>query len=276
MGQPLNTASIQPARSPENPYDHSAVLMPVVHHTETPMENTGNKALKAAGHIAAAVGFFMTARLLHRLPAYHPTFPPSFQTRYKKWQLALAEMIPMDWKDWARIGLGVGMVKSINKVIDTEPPPWVNALETVAVLTPMMGAKVFSKKTWRYFPMLAIGVPLLVQGTDWGKQALAKNEKIPKWIPNTVLPIASTIVGMVAFRKGIKAMESRTAGSQGSGGTNQVIGSEVSVICARCGGMHLVCPSEIGEMMGAFVATGHQQNKSNVQASTPLNTQQIH
>lgn len=215
--------------------------------------------MKAITNVAIAVGLFAVGRLLHKLPAYHPTFP---EGQYKKWQRIIGEVLPLDWKDWARIFLGVGVVNSVNKAIDKEPPPWLNALQTVTVLTPMMGASVFSKATWKHFPLLAFGVPLLVQVTSWGQQQMLKKDSIPKWVPNTLLPLASTIGGML----GLRAFIAKSSG--------QVMGAEMTV-CMRCGGMHLVCPAEIGEFFGAFLG-GHQSKSNGSPPPSPAVRPMVH
>ncbi len=195
-----------------------------------------------AGHVATAVGMFLVGRLLHRLPARHVNLAPS--VKRGKW---LADVIPTDWKDWTRMFLGVGVVNKVNEAINKPAPPWLAALQTVIVLTPMMSPKMFSKAAWKTFPVIAVAVPALVQATNWAKDKINQDREagrlnVPAWVPDIALPLASMVVGIVGLRAAIKSTSS----------TGKVVGAEVGAICSRCGGMHIACPTEIAEFFGGL------------------------
>lgn len=159
------------------------------------------------------------------------------------------------------MGLGVGVVNKVNDAINRPVPPWLVALETVAVLTPMMSPKMLGKQAWKSFPLIAIGVPLLVQATQWAKTTLNKEKaagrlNVPNWVPNVALPAVSMVVGIIGLRSAFKA-------------TGQVAGAEMAAICPRCGGMHLACPTEIAEFFGGL-AGGMQHPTPQKPKPTPL------
>jgi hypothetical protein len=150
-------------------------------------------------------------------------------------------------------------VDKINDGFGWKPPAWAVGLESVAILMPLMAGKVFAKKTWVNFPLLAVGVPLLVEGTqrlsDFVEKKLDENDAgVSHWVPKTVISLASTVVGLLAFRSILKNSNyQRATGQDPAQGSGTVIGAEVAV-CSRCGGQHLVCASEIGEMLGGIGA----------------------
>ncbi|MBX2861853.1 MAG: hypothetical protein KTR14_11515 [Vampirovibrio sp.] len=210
--------------------------------------------LKAA---ALAVGLFAGARLLHRLPARHHVDLPKHLTKWK----ALFQVFPTDWKTWAQMFMGVGVVNQINKALDAEPKSWLKALETVAVLTPMMGVKMLGKETWRHAPLLAVTVPLLVQGSTKLTEKLANslkesNSAIPTWTAKVGIPVLTILAGAFGIRgvMGSTPYRQLTGQSGGSNATGQMAGSEIAAICPRCGGVHLACPMEISEFFGSVLS----------------------
>jgi hypothetical protein len=200
--------------------------------------------------VAAAGGMLAVGLLLHRLPAH----PSSF------------EILSSDWKDWARMALGIGVVDQANKALGWKPEPWQLALETVTAITALSNG--FTKKGWRQFPLLATFVPLLVQGThylnEFAQKQLEKNDSaITPWIPKVLISVTSTVLGIVTLRGVIKSdWYGKLTGQNANGSTGQVIGAE-TMVCSRCGGQHLVCMSEIGDMIGSIGAwfKGHHREE---------------
>jgi hypothetical protein len=193
-------------------------------------------------HLAQAVGLFAVGLLLHRLPASKSSF----------------SLISSDWKDWARMTLGVFAAGEVNRSLDWHPKPWQLALETVTILSPLSNG-LLNQKAWRQFPLLAIFVPLLVQSTDWLNQwAQHKlddtHSHLPHWVPKLVISISATLAGLLTLRSLVKTNAYRQlTGQSESVHASQVIGPE-AIICTRCGGQHLLCMSELGDMAGSLGA----------------------
>jgi hypothetical protein len=216
--------------------------LPSMQHGNS-VKATGTQA--TLSHVGVALGSVGVALLLHRLPAR----PSSFS------------LLSSDWKDWARLGLGVKAVDETNKAGDWTPPPWLLALQTVTVLAPLTHG-VLNPKAYKQLPLLALTVPALVEGThrlsDISKHQLEAHPEvpIPKWMPATLIPLASTIAGIVLLRSVVKtpAYQRFTGDAEaGHGAGTTIVGTE-AIICGRCGGSHLICMSEIGDMLGSFGA----------------------
>ena len=202
-------------------------------------------------HWGIAAGLLGTALLTHRLPAFKTSFT----------------LFTSDWKDWARMALGVGVINHVNKALDFKPKPWQLGLQTVTALT-LVTNGLTNLKGWKNFPLLAVFVPLLVQGTHkLNEFALKKleerNSKIPHWIPKLLLSVTSTIVGLLTLRKiiGLQPYQQMTGQTTTTtSGGRQVIGAE-ALACARCGGQHLICMAEVGDMAGTFSAWFKNHNR---------------
>ncbi len=46
-------------------------------------------------------------------------------------------ILPVDWKVWARVLMGISAVHQVNQAFDWKLPPWLAALETLAVVNPL-------------------------------------------------------------------------------------------------------------------------------------------
>ncbi|MEB3206830.1 MAG: hypothetical protein VKK59_05740 [Vampirovibrionales bacterium] len=184
------------------------------------------------------------------------------------------EFFPTDWKIWAQTIMGSMAVTKLNQAINASPPPWLNALETVAVVSPLVSGPLRSK-TWRQLPLLAVGVPLLVQATQLADQKLEallsdRNSSVPKWIPRMALSVVSVLVGLFGLR-GVMKMPAYQQFVQGSPSSvaSATVGAEATIVCARCGGVHLICVNEIADVTAGllnWLKQGFQANQQSNQA----------
>jgi hypothetical protein len=118
-----------------------------------------------------AAGAFGLGLLLHRLPVR---------------ALPGKQLLPSDWKAWARVGLGLAATHQVNNAFGFKLPPWLSALETVALVHPL--ASQFSKNTPKQLLVIAPVVAALVQLSHWGYQSTTgflKTHEIntPAWLP---------------------------------------------------------------------------------------------
>lgn len=210
-------------------------------------EPTHRHAPPTGGQLAQAAGLIALGLLLNRIPPRPSAF----------------ELVSTRVEDWAKMALGVLATDKINTALAWKPPAWLQALETVGVLTFI--SQGLHKKGWKHFPLLAIGVPALVQATLWATEtaeaALDRADSdLPRWIPKVGIGVASTLAGVFGLRGIMQAPWYRSAVGRMSGdaASQQVIGAE-AVVCSRCGGMHLVCMEEISDFIGAMAGWAHEQ-----------------
>ncbi len=210
-----------------------------IHLTPSPQTSEKPKKPMPWKPISIAVSMFGAGLLLHRLPASKSSF----------------QLVSSDWKDWARMALSVGVVDQINKAFEWKPEPWQLGLQTVTAITAISNG--FTKKGWKQFPLLALFIPALVQGThhlnEFTEQKLKDSDSaIPSWIPKILISGTSTLVGIFALRNIIKTdWYSKLTGKTPNSQSSQIIGAE-AVVCTRCGAQHLICMSELGDMLGSF------------------------
>ena len=208
------------------------------HRPSTPLPN-----LKPLKSLATAAGYLLAALMLRRFP--------SQATRFK-W-------ISPDWKDWAKIALGIGIVNQVNRAANRKPPTWLNAIETVAVVNPLM----LGWAGLRQIPAMATLVAGLVTGTNYlsdRAEPLAEQYlNLPDKATRAALSAVATVLGVASYpwmaRSGVmgSAIREKAALSQGA--------SAASVICARCGGAHVLCMTDIGEFLGAMGNWLHLRHK---------------
>ena len=192
--------------------------------------------------LGLAAGMMTTGLLLHRLPASKTSF----------------ELVSSDWKEWARMGLGIASVNQLNQALQWRPQPWQQALEVVTALT-ALSKGILTKSGWRHYPLLAISVPLLVQGTHalnkWSERKLDETQStLPRWIPRLAITTLSTVGGVFTLRGVLGSAWYGQVSGQTTGGktaANKALTSG-TLVCARCGGAHLVCMSEINDMVASI------------------------
>lgn len=205
--------------------------------------HAAHRDLKPLKPLAMAAVFLLAALMLRRFPS-----PPS---RFK-W-------LSPDWKDWAKIALGIGTVNQLNRAADWKPPTWLNAIETVALINPLM----LGWAGLRQIPAMAALVAGLVTGTNYLSERAEPlaNEylNLPDKATRAILSATATVLGVASYpwmaRSGImgSVVKEKAALSQGA--------SAASVICARCGGAHVLCMTDIGEFLGAMGNWFHLRHK---------------
>jgi hypothetical protein len=165
------------------------------------------------------------------------------------------ELVSTRLEDWVKMGLGVTAVGKINEATQWKPQAWQHALETVSVLT--LIAQGFNLKGWKHFPLLAVSVPMLVQGTRWASDKMeaildSQHNNLPRWIPKLGITLVSTLGGVYGLRNVMQASWYTGAmGKLGAASGQQAMGIE-TLICARCGGMHIVCMETISDFVGTM------------------------
>ncbi|MEZ4574591.1 MAG: hypothetical protein R2857_06720 [Vampirovibrionales bacterium] len=109
----------------------------------------------------------------------------------------VGSLLPTDWKTYAQIASGVVAVRSFNSALDVQPPAWLTAVETSALLHPMtLGIK---GHALRHLPVMAAYVGSVVGVTNWAVNAfddhVGRDNHIPRWVPKLVLWATAVLGG---------------------------------------------------------------------------------
>jgi hypothetical protein len=221
------------------------------HHHPAPGLSSRDRLNK----VVWGLGLMLAGLALHKLP---PVKHASFQ------------FFSTDPKDYIRATLGVAAVGKFNAAADLKLPPWLLGLETVTAIAILSNGN--QKKLWRHFPLLAVFVPLLVQGThgliEATNKALDKQQStLPRWVPQLGISTLTTIAGVLGLRGIMNTQQyvnfvGKTFGADAAVG---ITGAE-AVVCARCSGNHLICVTEVTDMVGSLAAWFRQK----MGASAPL------
>ena len=193
-----------------------------------------------------AVGLFGVGMLLHRLPTRVPQ--DGFKT-----------ILPTDWKVWARVLLGIDIVHKINQAFDLKLPPWLGALQAVAVINPL--AVGFSKKGLLQTAVMAPVVALVVQGASWLHQKIAKPVQEQCQMSPIMSQIGVTlglgVISMLAYPKLYKLIASTgiigKELKEEAMGNASAFASTTFATCARaCSPGSFICLSELADIVGSF------------------------
>jgi hypothetical protein len=200
------------------------------------------------GHVSKplleALGFFATGLLLHRLPV--------------RAEPGVRSLLPTDWKVWGRVILGILSVQKVNQAFAWQPPPWLGALEAVALINPVtMG---FSRKSLAQMLLMAPVVATVVQGASMLSRALSVPLKercdIPESLTRLVISIPMAWVGIKIYPRVFKSVArsgilGKDLQEQAKSSGQALMGSAMMATCARgCTPGSLICMSEMGEIFG--------------------------
>jgi hypothetical protein len=235
---PLSTAAFAafPMQTATPAHANPVSTAPAIPPTPTPPPQVTGKRVSSALSAAGLIGLGL---LLNRIPAKASAF----------------DMVSTNIEDWAKMGLGVIATGKINDATNWQPQPWQHGLETVTVLTFI--SQGLRLKGWQHFPLLAVSVPALVQGTHWlndkTNQFLDKHHsRLPRWIPKLAITLGSTVGGVYGLRGVMEAPWYRQATGKLSGTAGQQAMGAETLICSRCGGTHLVCMEEVSDFIGSM------------------------
>ncbi len=147
------------------------------------------------------------------------------------------DLVPRDWKVWARVFLGIGALHKLNEGMNWKPAPWLGGAEAVAVITPL--AMLFNKKT---LTQTLIMMPL-VAGIVQGANEIYKRVNPPLESKFSIPPVI-TGLGLSALITGASLSAYRYMG----------ISAAAAIGCVRgCSPGSIVCLSELGELMGGML-----------------------
>jgi hypothetical protein len=171
----------------------------------------------------------------------------------------LKTLLPSDWKVWTRVILGIAALQKINQVLGWKPPPWLGALEAIAIVNPL--ATGIRAENLVQMGLMAPIVAAVVEGASVLQKKIApplqKRYDTPPVIVrlgvSLILGVASLVLYPVLYgriaRSGIlgkdlkeKAMESGSA-----------FASAAFATCARgCSPGSFICLGELADVVGSF------------------------
>jgi len=133
------------------------------------------------------------------------------------------ELLPSDWKVWAKMGLSVATLSQVNKALNWNPPPWLSAFMNVAVMTGLM--RNLGGNPWKVIGLVGTSVAGLAQlnhyASDKLKGPLQEKYNIPSWATDLGLSLASMGVGILAMPRFLAPLlaESKTSQAATEGKT---------------------------------------------------------
>jgi hypothetical protein len=162
------------------------------------------------------------------------------------------ELLPSDWKVWAKILLGIGSLNQANQALNWQPPPWLNAMMNVTLMTPLISG--WQKGALKSILVLAPAVGGLVQGTHWlsgkAEKPLQDHFNIPPVATRLALSVASMGVGLWSLPKVFKLSDTLGLTSkQESAAVATTIAQSCPYGC--CGGS-AICLNEVVNYGGAL------------------------
>ncbi|MDX2084577.1 MAG: hypothetical protein SFZ03_04230 [Candidatus Melainabacteria bacterium] len=206
-----------------------------------------NGAAKAtpwnASRLAVAALLVLTGMLTHQLPAIAPKVG-------KTW-------MPVDWKPYARIGLGIAAVHELNQALGWKPPPWLGALEAVGVINPLaLGLSVGTVAQGVVMAPLVAGTVQLSQKLCQALDHRLEGRNVPPWVPRLGVSLGLSAVGMAVYPKLFGAFKKMLPEViQAEINRGRAAAGVVMATCPRgCSPGSIVCLSEMAEIFGGMLS----------------------
>jgi hypothetical protein len=214
---------------------------------QRPLMGQTQPAPDRAKHLALAAGLLTIGWLLRR-----PEFSHESSFKY----------ISSKPADWAKIGLGVAAVNQFNQAFGWKPPAWLSAIETAAIINPMLLPSGFSRRSAMQTLIMAPLIALIVLGTGYLNKNVIEplNEKYHLPAPLTRLGLT---IGMLALGVRVYPQIYEKAATTGLMGqeakilvekaSTQALTGDSMAVCSTCGGNHIICMTDIADFFGGMV-----------------------
>lgn len=207
----------------------------------------GISASKRLEHAGKAALFVLSALLLRHLP--------SSPTRLSN------TLLSPDWKEWAKVGLGIAGMKQINDALNWKPPLWLNAMLNVVFINPLVSG--FAWKNVIQGLILAPVVGVMVQGSHY---ASSKSEKplerylhIPPLVTRAMFSIGTMLAGLKVFPRVSDAIPRVGPATAGATVETSVVTSCANGCCTSA-----ICANDIGQLGATLLRS--LRNKSDQDA----------
>jgi hypothetical protein len=188
--------------------------------------------------------YFLTALLLRHLPASHSRMPGT--------------LISPDWKEWAKVGLGIAGISQVNQAMNWHPPLWLSAMTNVILVNPLVAG--FSKRNLVQGIMLAPFVGALVQGSHWlsdkAEKPLQDTLNIPPLATRAFFSLITMLAGLKVFPRINNAIPQMDASAKGAALETGVMTSCANGCCSS-----LICVNDAGQLGTMLVRSVRQDHK---------------
>lgn len=191
-----------------------------------------------------------------------------------------SNIISSDWKDWAKVILGLAGIDAAEKAANWEPPVWLKAGLNVVLVTPFaVRLKPELKNVLKNFGQSAILAPF-VSGlaafnhiaSEKVEQPLQENLNVPPLATRISFSILTTMLGLLTLPAVSRAITASTPkASTGAHSKTPKAGATkaqkessrsglVGGACACCPSM--ICINDLGQM-GSTIIDSYQQKQTN-------------
>lgn len=178
--------------------------------------------------------------------------------------------VPSDWKMFARPILGVYAVAQLNKALGWQPPPWLQGIETMSAITPLMsGVSRYGVGQWLTHAPLIGG---LVQAAHLLNQSVSPKLKdefgVPVLVTRLITSALITALGYWAIPPITKhllkmPLPKRWFPPPKEGSVGATLAGAMTTCARGCTPGGLICMSELSELIGSMGLWAHGQNNNN-------------
>jgi hypothetical protein len=200
-----------------------------------------------AAHVGKAALLLLSVLLLRRFPG----MPSRLH----------GTLLPADWKDWVKVGLGIAGLGQINQALHWKPPVWLNAMINVALVSPLVAG--FRKQHFVQGLMLAPVVGGLVAASqylsDKAEKPLQEKFNVSPVATHAVFSFLMVLSGLRMFPWVNNAIPKLQSTPEGAAMKTGMMMTCASGCCAS-----LVCVNDIGQLGTAlFRSVTNRKAKGN-------------
>lgn len=186
-------------------------------------------------HLAKAGLCFGTLLLVKRFPGAKPKLQGT--------------LLPLDWKEWLKVGLGIAGMAQINQSLNWKPPTWLAAMINVIVVNPWVAG--FTKRNLIQGMVLAPVVGGMAGGahflSDQAEKPLEEKLKIPPIVTRFLVSIPMMAVGLKMLPWVSNAIPHMQTASRGAALETGLLSSCLSGCCSS-----MICAVDVLNLFKAF------------------------
>jgi hypothetical protein len=242
---PYSRFSGNSASSPANNSTTNPQFKHDIPGISSPTRSTASAQSTPLKHVGNALALGLAMIVMKRLPANR--FHPRLHT----------PLLSSDWKEWAKVFLGIGIVNQVTQAMNVKPPVWLQAMINVMVVGPMAAG--FTRKNMIQSAILAPVVAGMVQGTQWAsnksEKPLQDHFNISPTVTHALFSFGMVLAGLRIF-PWVNGAIPGNAGSQA--GRTGLISTCANGCCSS-----LICVNDIGQLGSGLVhsLSSHDQSK---------------
>jgi hypothetical protein len=196
-------------------------------------------------HLANALLLILAGIIFKRLPpnVVHPRLH--------------TPLLSSDWKEWAKVGLGIGAMNQLMQAFNYKPPLWLQAMLNVMIVGPMVAG--VTRRNILQSAILSPFVAMMAQITQWAsnksERPLKEKYNIPPLVTHAVFSFGMVLAGLRLFPWVNGAIP-------GSANTAAASRTGLMSTCANGCCSSLVCVNDIGQLGASLYRSTHHPSKS--------------